>query len=139
MIIELKIALVRGLYFDDQWAAKIELDESSTLEDLHLAIQTAVGFDNDHAYSFFTSRTLQSRTREYYHHDEPEIEKTLREIFPLPPKHSFFYLFDWGDEWIFKISQTRKRPHVPDAAVTYPNVVSELGTRPEQYPSFDDD
>ena len=139
MIIELKIVLASGRHFDGEWEANIQLDESATLEDLHCAIQRAVRFDNDHSYSFFTSRNLHGSNREYYHHDEEEIERTLSEIFPLPPKKSFFYLFDWGDEWIFKISRSRKRPHEPEPRVTYPRVVKKLGTKPKQYPSFDDD
>lgn len=60
-------------------------------------------------------------------------------MFPLPAKQSLFYLFDWGDEWIFKISQTRKRPHEPVKGMTYPAIESESGTKPSQYPAFDED
>lgn len=72
MIMTLKITLVRGLYCNGEWAANIELEESSTLEELHDAIQTAVDFDNDHLYCFFLSRTHRSRSREYFD-DENEL------------------------------------------------------------------
>ena len=48
MIITLKTTLIRGRYCNGDWTANIELEESSTLEDLHHAIQEAVDFENDH-------------------------------------------------------------------------------------------
>ncbi len=63
---------------------------------------------------------------------------TVKSLFPLPKKKSLFYLFDWGDEWVFKISLLRKRPHLPEAGISYPRVESETCTRPVQYPSDED-
>ena len=139
MIMTLKITLVRGRYCNDSWAANIEVDESSTLEDLHYAIQEAVEFDRDHLYCFFRSRTDRSRNREYFDEENGlTFSQPLTAMFPLPVKQSLFYLFDWGDEWVFKISQSRKRPHEPVKGVTYPRMESESGTKPNQY-SFEDD
>jgi len=39
----LNIKLVFGIYAKGPWAATIEIDSSATLEELHLAIQSAVG------------------------------------------------------------------------------------------------
>ncbi len=139
MITTLKVTLVRGLYCEEDWTANIELDEASTLAELHDAIQMAVGFDSDHSFSFFLSRTDRSRTREYFNDDDESIDtKTVKDMFPLPEKQSWFYLFDWGDEWVFKISKTRKslQPALP--RVKYPRVESESGIKPVQYPSYDD-
>lgn len=139
MIITLKTTLLRGMYCEGDWTANIELDESSTLEDLHHAIQEAVDFDNDHHYCFFLSRTDRSRSREYFD-DENELifTKTLNDLFPLPAKQCLFYLFDWGDEWVFKISPSRKRPHEPVKRVKYPRVESESGIKPVQYSGDED-
>ncbi len=140
MIITLKITLIRGRFFENDWMANIELDDSSTLMDLHDAIQMAVDFDEDHGFSFFLSRTDRSRSREYFHGDEDSIvTKRMKDMFPLPAKKSLYYLFDWGDEWVFKISPTRKRPHEPVKDAIYPKTDSELGVKPVQYPTFDDD
>ena len=139
MITTLKVTLVRGLYCEEDWTANIELDEASTLAELHDAIQMAVGFDNDHSFSFFLSRTDRSRTREYFNDDDESIDTmTVKDMFPLPEKQSWFYLFDWGDDWVFKISKTRKslQPALP--RVKYPRVESESGIKPVQYPSYDD-
>ncbi len=140
MIITLKTTLIRGMYCKGDWSANIELDESSTLEDLHHAIQDAVDFENDHLFCFFLSRTDRSRSREYFDDENGLIfSRTLKDTFPLPAKQSLFYLFDWGDEWVFKISPSRKRPHEPVKRVKYPRMESESGTKPSQYPGFDED
>ncbi len=140
MIITLKTTLVRGMYCEGDWSANIELDESATLEDLHHAIQDAVDFGNDHLYCFFLSRTDRSRDREYFDDENGLIfSKSLKDLFPLPAKQCLFYLFDWGDEWVFKISKSRKRPHEPANGVKYPKVESESGVKPVQYPGYEDD
>ena len=140
MIITLKTTLLRGMYCEGDWSANIELDESSTLEDLHYAIQEAVDFDNDHLYCFFLSRTDRSRSREYFDEENGLIfSKTLKDLFPLPDKQCLFYLFDWGDEWVFKISPSRKRPHEPVKRMKYPKVESESGIKPVQYPGDEED
>ena len=140
MILTLKTTLIRGLYCNGDWSANIELDESSTLEDLHYAIQKSVDFENDHLYCFFLSRTDRSRSRQFFD-DENELifSKTLKDLFPLPARQCLFYLFDWGDEWIFKISPSRKRPHEPVKRVKYPRVESTSGVKPTQYPGVEDD
>ncbi len=139
MIATVKVTLVRGLYCEVDWSTNIELDELSTLAEVHDAIQMAVGFDNDHSFSFFLSRTDHSRTREYFHDDDESIDsKTVKDMFPLPERQSLFYLFDWGDEWVFKISKTRKSLQQTMPGVAYPRVERESGTKPDQYPAFDD-
>jgi len=139
MIITLKFTLIRGMYCENQWSAEIELDDTSTLDVAHHAIQEAVEFGNDHLYCFYLSRTHRSRTREYFDDENGLIwEKTLADMFPLPPKQALFYLFDWGDEWVFKISPSRKRPHERVKGAKYPRIVSESGVKPEQYPASDE-
>ncbi len=44
---------------------KIEMKDSQTLNTLHLAIQKAFKFDNDHLYSFFMSGKAWDRRSEY--------------------------------------------------------------------------
>ncbi|NQT41022.1 MAG: hypothetical protein HQ581_26255 [Planctomycetes bacterium] len=122
-------------YYEDEWSADIEIDPTSTLEQLHYAIQAAVEFDNDHLYAFFIARAERSRDREYFDDDDGRVySTTLEALFPLPPKKSLFYLFDFGDEWLFKVTRSRKQPRDPREGVDYPIVVKEAGTKPEQYP-----
>lgn len=44
----------------------LELSADHTLEDLHLAIQDAFDFDNDHLYSFFMNNRAWDRSSEYH-------------------------------------------------------------------------
>jgi len=133
MIITLRVKLGTA------WSVDMELDDSTVLADVHLAIQRAVEFDNDHLYAFFVARTERAQKR-FMLDDENELvfSRKLSQLFPLPDKQSLFYLFDYGDNWRFKIVLTRKRPHEPVAGIEYPRVVNETGTKPIQYRGPDD-
>lgn len=188
---------------------KLELRADQTLEDLHLAIQAAFEFANDHLYSFFMSGQAWDRRTEYslpetdmppfMQPPSPEamtqiIMEQLQQILLVPGrgiperieretgiepdklqaalrmlveeanrlvndmnaemesrnvqttrlsdlnlrlKQEFMYLFDYGDEWRFKV-----RVHAineTDAAQTYPRVVETVGKPPEQYAYPDED
>ena len=124
---------------EGEWSADIEIDSASTLEELHFAIQEAVDFDNDHMYAFFIARTERSRDRDVFDDENERLYTTeLDEVFPLPKGKSFFYLFDFGDDWLFKVTKTRKSAHEPQDGVVYPRVVEEVGTKPEQYPMYEE-
>ena len=124
---------------EGEWSADIEIEAASTLEQLHFAIQDAVDFDNDHMYAFFIARTDRSRDRDMFDDENERLYTTqLDELFPLPPGKSLFYLFDYGDNWLFKVTKTRKSAHDPQDGVVYPRVVEEVGTKPEQYPMCDE-
>ena len=74
MINTLRITLMAGHYAESNWHAVLEVDTSTTLQDLHYIIQNAVNFDDDHMYEFFTARTPRSRSRERYDTDEVDID-----------------------------------------------------------------
>ena len=138
MINTLRITLMAGHYAESNWHAVLEVDTSTTLQDLHYIIQNAVNFDDDHMYEFFTARTPRSRLRERYDTDEVDIDTVLvDDVFPLKKGDKLFYLFDFGDDWLFQISKTRHKPFDPKPGVSYPRLVSEEGERPEQYPPYE--
>ena len=133
MIITLKIKL------GTDWSADIEFVDLSTLDEVHDAIQRAVDFDDDHLYEFFVARNERARTRTVYDDENGRICHTrIRDLFPLPSKMHLFYLFDYGDNWVFRVAPTRKKPHEPVNGVDYPRVVRESGEKPIQY-DFDDE
>lgn len=182
---------------------KIEMLETQTLAELHLAIQHAFDFDNDHLYSFFMSGKAWDDSTEYrlpddvppwstvVAEDEPapdtSVEDAAWEIYEaslrqkleqarqagfsdeqiavmeqliqhalirdrgpgdvrrtrladldLSQGQTFLYLFDYGDEWRFKVGV-----HViaEDAATDaeYPRIVETVGEAPAQYGSWDED
>ena len=134
MVITLKVKL------GTHWSAEIELADNSTLADVHLAIQQAVDFDNDHLYEFFVARTERARDRISYDDENGGIYDTrIQDLFPLPAKRQLFYLFDYGNSWIFKISKSRKAPRDPTNGVEYPHVAKETGEKPVQYDSDDEE
>jgi hypothetical protein len=116
------------------WHATLEIESSATLHELHLAIQRAVQFDNDHLYTFYAARTERARDRIDYEDSLDTI--TLKRLFPLPDKKKLFYWFDFGDDWKFTIARTRLAPKAPEAGVTYPRVITMSGEPPEQYPEY---
>jgi hypothetical protein len=135
----LKIKLISGRYAEEPWEGLMEIDSSSTLENLHLAIQKAVNFDNDHLYDFYIARTARSRNRIRFDDENGKSYSTaIEELFPLGTGNKLFYLFDYGDSWLFQISDGRKKPQEPKKDIKYPRLISESGDKPEQYPSWEE-
>jgi hypothetical protein len=140
MIIELTIALLGGGYAEGPWQGVLEIDDQSSLDALHLAIQDAVHFDNDHLYEFFIARTPNSRDRLVMDFESDAIhEVALEDVFPLENGRKLFYMFDYGDSWLFSVSKGRKKAWEPVSGIRYPRLTSETGTTPEQYPDFEED
>lgn len=138
-IITLSIKLVAGMYAEQEWACELEIAENMSLYELHDAIQDAVDFENDHLYSFFIARNVFGSKRVMLDDDEGEPQNiTLCALFPLPKGHKLFYWFDFGDDWMFQVSRSRKKPKTPQPGREYPAVVGETGSKPVQYPDFDE-
>ena len=134
MIITLKIKLGKI------WNADIEFLEIATLEDVHFAIQQAVDFDNDHLFEFFVARNYRAQDKTRFDYDNGLVDRTqIGQLFPLAKDRKLFYLFDYGDSWIFQISKSRKKPCLPADGVEYPRVVKETGEKPIQYENDDSD
>ena len=144
MIISLKVTLLSGAYATSKWECVIEIDSESSIEDLHLAIQSTLNFDNDHLYEFFTAKTERSRQRVAFDDENGGLyERTIESLYPLPKGHHLYYLFDYGDDWLFSISKAKvvaaKAVAVkPEIDPVFPRLIFESGERPEQYPSMDD-
>lgn len=49
----------------------------------------------------------------------------------------FLYLFDYGDEWRFKVKVSKINDNASEAE-SYPRIVESKGTPPKQYPDWDD-
>jgi hypothetical protein len=134
MIWTMKVVLWSGFCDDISWEAKIEIDSSSSLDDLHLAIQKYVEFNNDHLYEFYTSRNERSKNRMRYSDENGSVfNTTLDMLYPLKKGDSLYYLFDYGDSWIFKITRTMKKQFKPMSKEKYPKLIEELGNKPIQY------
>ncbi len=146
MILTLNVKLVCGRHAEDGWQGVLEIDATATLDDLHQAIQRAVDFDNDHLYHFYLSRSERSReSARLYNLDEDDdfdadelpIEN-LNALFPLPKDKKLFYLFDYGDNWLFQVSLSRKKPFPCVVGTEYPRLVEAFGNKPQQYVDWDE-
>ena len=138
MIWILRVELLFGAYAEEECIRFIEIDSSSTLEDLHLAIQEAVHFDKDHLYEFYIARNERSLARRTFDDENAGIyDVTLESLYPLEKGKKLYYLFDYGDYWLFKITKSRKKPTEPMKGIQYPRVVERVGDNPEQYPVYD--
>jgi hypothetical protein len=139
MIWTVKVVLYEAFCDDISWEALIEIDSSSKLDDLHVAIQDFVDFGDDHPYEFFQSRDVRSKRRIRYTENENSVyETTLDMLYPLDKGNGLFYLFDYGDQWVFKITKSRKKALKPIANNQYPRLVEETGTKPIQYPGIEE-
>lgn len=140
MIYTLTVIAVAGAYLEGECIRVLEIDESATLEDLHLAIQKAVSFDNDHLYEFYAGRHYRNRQIRYVDAEEWEERESvfgrleLSAVYPLKGV-KLYYWFDFGDDWIFEIRKARKVTSA-ESGVSYPRVIGSRGPNPIQYPSW---
>ena len=111
----------------------IRMNLKDTLYDLHMAIQRAVSFDNDHLFSFTVGRGMMKKLYtlpEAINRDtECTVDICLGEL-ELRKGQTFTYLFDYGDHWQFDI----KVMEIREGTVERPEVIKAVGDAPEQYP-----
>ncbi len=65
------------------------------------------------------------------------VRTTTLEELDLEPRQEFIYLFDYGDEWRFKVRVHAINENA-DPEAEYPRLVESVGEAPEQYPAWDE-
>lgn len=123
----------------------IELRAIQTLDDLHNAIQTALGWDNDHLYVFTLGGDNKNRDETVFMfysprtNDDNTADTVVLGELGLKVGTIFSYLFDFGDDHLFdvKVIAINKNAEAGD----YPKVVDQKGEAPKQYRDYygDDD
>ncbi|MET1250127.1 plasmid pRiA4b ORF-3 family protein [Sporolactobacillus sp. STCC-11] len=110
---------------------KIQLSGSCTMEQLHMVIQSAFDFDNDHLYAFFMDGRKYGRNGIYAPMDNqgPHTPQVTIDSLHLYEGQSFMYLFDYGDEWTFAIDVVKIVPGETCDAL----VCESKGQAPDQY------
>jgi len=144
MILTLIIKCVGGAYLKETSTRVIEIDEEASLYDLNDSIQDAFDFGRDHPFDFFLASTpspyaVKKRLTEKEKWEDREhdfLETPLKNIWPTGQK-KLYYLFDFGDKWIFEIRKARGVKE-PECGVEYPRVIKAIGANPEQYPRFEE-
>ncbi|WP_166638012.1 plasmid pRiA4b ORF-3 family protein [Halanaerobium saccharolyticum] len=111
---------------------KVKIAASATLADLHLMIQDAFDFDDDHLYSFF----LSNKPWDGSGYGRPEegmgfnaAEKRLFEL-GMEVGQEFLYIFDYGTEWRFKI---KTEAYIDEEEIKEPEIIDIRGESPDQY------
>ncbi len=115
---------------DVPWTRTIEVKEDFSLKKLHNYIQEIIEFDDDHLYEFCVGKNPRNRGDSI-----PERTK-LNEIYFLTGQ-KLFYLFDFGDCWLFQIKKSRKIK-TENKQLKYPILIESSGDNPEQYPEYDE-
>jgi Plasmid pRiA4b ORF-3-like protein len=125
----------------------IEVEASDSLYSFAQTIVKAFGFEPDHAFGFYTGLTPAKMMREYPRYElfadmgetEPNVgsvKKTkVARAFPAIG-HTMIFLFDYGDEWRFRVSLRAAGAKI--AKVRYPRIVATRGDSPPQYPDPDE-
>ena len=144
----MKIECEWGRYFEEECIRVIEVTDETSLYDLHLMIQGLVDFEDDHLFEYFGGRHWRNRKLLFVEEDSWNFDYEramddyeqikLNEVYPLPKSLKLFYHFDFGDDWYFKITKSRKKPKEPEGGVEYPQLIESVGPAPKQYPSWDD-
>jgi Plasmid pRiA4b ORF-3-like protein len=125
----------------------IEIPSGESLYDLANGIVSAFDFDFDHAFGFYsglTRRTMMEKDPKYElfadmgeETDALSVKKTrIAAAFPKVG-HKMLFLFDYGDEWLFRVEVIGLGKKV--ARSRYPKILASVGASPQQYPDMDDE
>jgi hypothetical protein len=142
LILRVEIEQESSIYRD------IEIGASQSLYKFAEAIVKAFDFDFDHAFGFYSGlkpgNMFVKKPRYELFADMGEakpgvlgVKKAkVGQAFP-EVGHKMLFLFDYGDEWLFRV--TFKEAGIEVAKTKYPRVVASQGEAPGQYPDADDD
>ena len=120
-----------------QVSRDILIAADQSLHDLHLAIQEAYRWDNDHLYSFFMSgKAWDSRTEigSPWSDSRRYADEVKLSSLKLRKGRKFLYLFDYGDNHEFDVEVLEL--NAEGAPGTYPRTVGKKGRAPKQYYSY---
>jgi len=104
---------------------------------LHLAIQEAFEFDDDHLYSFYLDgkRYSDYSVNSPYSENPPYSDEVCLGDARLINKQRILYLFDYGDCWEFDILVDVETG--TDISLEEPEIIKTVGKSPEQYHYYD--
>lgn len=145
-VYELKVLLVRmeNEEIKGEVSRTFQLKGNHSLYDLHLLIQQAFNWDNDHMFSFYFGGELFDRDNEYSgtpdgEHmapnmgkpNKPAVAAQIRDL-SLSKNSKFLYLFDYGDELVHDI-EVKNIQFITAGDIKLPSLINEIGVSPSQY------
>jgi Plasmid pRiA4b ORF-3-like protein len=128
-----------GPYVREPVGRKLALPADRTLADLHLLIQEAFEWDDDHLYSFWLDGTFWGDDETEYTFPFELDERGGRsaevgmDTLGLERGRKIAYIFDFGDEWRVSL----KLREIRDGGET--GILERKGEPPPQYPDLDDE
>lgn len=116
----------------------IGVRDDLTLVDLHYALQSAFGWDDDHLYAFWLQGGFWAPDCDHYvspHHattSDPLGQSACRPIgeLGLQPGQAIAYVFDFAREWRVAL---KVREVVADRERRSPRLLESAGAAPPQY------
>ena len=117
---------------------RVVLSGKHTLKDMHMIIQEAFEFNDDHLYCFFMDGKAWSRNSYNCADDDhgPYVTEAIIEELGLEPGEEILYLFDYGDQWKFNV--LLEHNDECGSRLLKPLIMARHGESPEQYPSWDE-
>ncbi len=110
---------------------KIKISSSSSLDDLHLIIQEAFKFNNDHLYAFFPSgRAWKGESYTSSFSDGLNAADKKITNLGIHPGQEILYIFDFGDEWRLRV---KFEELIEEPQLLKPQIIDKKGKDPEQY------
>jgi hypothetical protein len=134
-----RLAGVRGV------RRRVAMRGDQTLADLHLALQEAFEWADDHLYAFWLDGVHWSRHGVEFTHpgharelDDPQTRSARVRLGDLGLElgQKIAYLFDFGDQW--RVELTVARVDADDGGA-YPRLLESIGEAPPQYPDLEED
>ncbi len=101
VIARLKITL-EGIF--PEVSRILEVPTDFRLDRLHLAIQAAMGWENEHLYEFTAGKTRWALPDPYLGREARPIAKaSLADVITASKQAPIFYTYDFGDDWRHRI------------------------------------
>ena len=115
----------------------IAVRDDLTLVDLHYALQSAFGWDDDHLYAFWLDGRFWTSSEEHFTRPcavgdarRPRAAAPRRlDRLGLAEGRQIAYVFDFGDEWRVRLRVRRSPTRGPPVAAA----ASAAGAAPPQY------
>ncbi len=117
----------------------IEILPTQTFEEMHVAIQAAIGFDSSKNASFYMSNDHWIKGEEITLHVTKANEHKKVALmansrlcdFIADPHQKIYYVFDFTSPWTFYVELIKISKQ--DSQITYPICVRKAGDAPKQY------
>lgn len=112
---------------------RIAIPADHTLHDLHLQIQKAIKFDDDHLYAFYLNNKRHSRVGYFspYGEEGPFADDCLIGELKINPGKAFLYFFDFGDSW--ELTVVLEETDSTAKPLKQAKVIESHGKAPKQY------